>query len=204
MPLRHASAPRRDTTRRRARPPGRRGYLTDGLPRPGCRACRAGRCRHCASSPTFSPTTAMGGQVKRRVGLDGPWDIKRIIGTVPVAPDGSALSRVPANTPISGNPSTGTAKALQLGCGAADRNGWRSGLLRRFAMSRRTASSPPRATRAATARRPATDRSLVRPHPWFQLDREVQPVLDAHLLRVMTHACRRHAPGAVCMRLAPE
>ena len=34
-----------------------------------------------------------------RVGLDGPWDVKRILGTVPVEPDGSAHFRVPACTP---------------------------------------------------------------------------------------------------------
>ena len=34
------------------------------------------------------------------VGMDGPWDIRRVLGTVPVAPDGSAAFRVPANMPI--------------------------------------------------------------------------------------------------------
>ena len=33
------------------------------------------------------------------VGMDGPWDIKRVLGTVPVEADGSAQFRVPANTP---------------------------------------------------------------------------------------------------------
>ena len=32
--------------------------------------------------------------------MDGTWDVKRIWGTVPVYPDGSALFRVPANTPL--------------------------------------------------------------------------------------------------------
>ncbi|KKK40135.1 hypothetical protein LCGC14_3168900, partial [marine sediment metagenome] len=45
----------------------------------------------------------MGGQVNR-VGLDGPWDIKRVLGTVPIEPDGSAMFLVPANTPISIQP----------------------------------------------------------------------------------------------------
>ncbi len=48
------------------------------------------------------------------VGLDGPWDIKRVLGTVPVRPDGSALFRVPANTPISVQPLDAEGKALQL------------------------------------------------------------------------------------------
>ncbi len=49
-----------------------------------------------------------------RVGLDGPWDVKRILGTVPVADDGSAHFRVPANTPVSVQPLDADGKALAL------------------------------------------------------------------------------------------
>jgi hypothetical protein len=55
----------------------------------------------------------MGGQVNR-IGYDGPWDIKRIMGTVPVEADGSAMFRVPANTPISVQPLDADGKAVQL------------------------------------------------------------------------------------------
>jgi hypothetical protein len=48
------------------------------------------------------------------VGLDGPWDIKRVLGTVPVEKDGSAMFRVPANTPISVQPLDAEGKALQI------------------------------------------------------------------------------------------
>ena len=48
------------------------------------------------------------------VGMEGPWDIKRILGTVPVEDDGSALFRVPANTPISVQPLDAEGKAVQL------------------------------------------------------------------------------------------
>jgi hypothetical protein len=48
------------------------------------------------------------------VGMEGPWDIKRILGTVPVAEDGSAVFRIPANTPISVQPLDREGKALQL------------------------------------------------------------------------------------------
>ena len=40
------------------------------------------------------------------VGMDGPWDIKRVVGTVPVYEDGSAKFRIPANLPISDRKST--------------------------------------------------------------------------------------------------
>ena len=48
------------------------------------------------------------------VGMEGPWDIKRIVGTVPVEEDGSAVFRIPANTPIAVQPLDGDGKALQL------------------------------------------------------------------------------------------
>jgi hypothetical protein len=34
------------------------------------------------------------------IGIDGPWDVRRMLGTVPVEPDGSAFFRIPANTPV--------------------------------------------------------------------------------------------------------
>ncbi|MGD0898844.1 MAG: hypothetical protein ABR915_13485, partial [Thermoguttaceae bacterium] len=48
------------------------------------------------------------------VGTDGGWDVKRILGTVPIHEDGSAYFTVPANTPISVQPLDGRGKALQL------------------------------------------------------------------------------------------
>ena len=48
------------------------------------------------------------------IGMDGPWDIKRVIGTVPVHEDGSAKFSVPANTPISLQPLDEEGKAVQL------------------------------------------------------------------------------------------
>ena len=45
---------------------------------------------------------------------EGGWDIKRILGTVPVAADGSALFRVPANLPLAVQPLDEQGRALQL------------------------------------------------------------------------------------------
>ena len=47
------------------------------------------------------------------IGNDGPWDIKRVLGTVPVDPDGSVMFRVPANTPIAVHPLDAEGKSLQ-------------------------------------------------------------------------------------------
>ena len=52
--------------------------------------------------------------INQNVGVDGPWEPKRILGTVPVEPDGSAFFRVPANTPIAMHPLDADGKALQL------------------------------------------------------------------------------------------
>ena len=48
------------------------------------------------------------------IGVNGPWDIKRVLGTVPVCEDGSAKFRIPANMPISLQPLDAEGKALQL------------------------------------------------------------------------------------------
>jgi len=52
--------------------------------------------------------------INHRVGADGPWEPKQVLGTVPVEPDGSAFFRVPARTPISLQPLDESGRALQL------------------------------------------------------------------------------------------
>jgi len=47
-------------------------------------------------------------------GTESGWDAKRILGTVPVQPDGSAMFHVPANTPISLQPLDENGSSLQL------------------------------------------------------------------------------------------
>ena len=46
-------------------------------------------------------------------GIQAGWDIKRLLGTVPVEKDGSAIFKVPANTPISIQPLDGEGRAVQ-------------------------------------------------------------------------------------------
>lgn len=48
------------------------------------------------------------------IGMDGPWDIKRIVGEVNVEQDGSAMFEVPANTPLFVQPLDAEGKALQV------------------------------------------------------------------------------------------
>ena len=48
------------------------------------------------------------------LGQDGPWDVKRILGTVPVEKDGSVYFKIPANSPLALQPMDEKGQALQL------------------------------------------------------------------------------------------
>lgn len=119
----------------------------------------------------------MGGQVNR-VGLDGPWDIKRILGTVPVEPDGSAIFKVPANTPISMQPLDADGKAIAL------MRSWATAMpgevLSCVGCHESQNSVPP------SGMRMASKRAVSEIKPWYGETRgfgfieEVQPVLDKY------------------------
>jgi len=112
------------------------------------------------------------------IGMDGPWDIKRVVGTVPVEPDGSALFRVPAYTPIAVQPLDAEGKSLQLmrswftampgevlscvGCHEQQNTG---------AVNRQT---------VAARRAPSEINPWYGPVRGFSFAREVQPVLDRY------------------------
>ena len=119
----------------------------------------------------------MGGQTNR-VGLDGPWDIKRIIGTVPVEADGSAFFRVPANTPISVQPLDADGQAVQL------MRSWMTAMpgetLSCVGCHDSQNSAPPVAASLALTKPPAEITPWHGPTRGFSFVREVQPVLDRY------------------------
>lgn len=112
------------------------------------------------------------------VGMEGPWDIKRIMGTVPVADDGSAYFRVPANTPISVQPLDEEGKALQL------MRSWFTAMpgevLSCAGCHESQSSAPPARPTQAVRRLPAEIEPWYGPSRGFNFLREVQPVLDRH------------------------
>ncbi|HUT35687.1 MAG TPA: SUMF1/EgtB/PvdO family nonheme iron enzyme [Planctomycetota bacterium] len=114
------------------------------------------------------------------VGMDGPWDPKRIVGTVPVESDGSALFRVPANTPISIQPLDAEGKALQL------MRSWMTAMpgevLSCVGCHERQNSSPPARQTLAQARPPAEIEPWRGPARAFSYPREVQPVIDKYCI----------------------
>ncbi len=124
-----------------------------------------------------------------KIGFGGPWEVMRIVGTVPVEQDGSAIFRVPANTPIAVQPLDGEGKAVQL------MRSWFTAMpgeeLSCVGCHETPAETP--AGQAATA-------ALLAPRditPWygpprgFSFAREVQPVLDRYC--VGCHDGRREA-----------
>jgi formylglycine-generating enzyme required for sulfatase activity len=119
----------------------------------------------------------MGGQVNR-IGLDGPWDVKRIVGTVPVMPDGSAYFKVPANTPISIQPLDEEGKAVQL------MRSWMTAMPGEVLSC--VGCHEPQNSVSLNRRTMALDEGPAEITPWygpargFSFDREVQPVLDAY------------------------
>ena len=122
----------------------------------------------------------MGGQWDR-VGLDGPWDVRRIIGTVPVEKDGSAYFEVPPNTPLMIQPLDADGRALQL--------------MRSWVMSMPgemqtcVGCHEPLNSSTPAHRIEAVTRQPVKITPWhgpargFSFNREVQPVLDRHCVK---------------------
>jgi hypothetical protein len=108
--------------------------------------------------------------------IDGGWDVKRILGTVPVNEDGSAYFRVPANTPIAVQPINQEGMAQQV------MRSWFT------AMPGENVScvgchENRRDTLTSGTRTSAQDRRAVDITPWygpargFGFEREVQPVL---------------------------
>ena len=114
------------------------------------------------------------------LGMDGPWDIKRIMGTVPVEPDGSVLFRAPANTPISIQPLDGEGKAVQL------MRSWMTPMpgemLACAGCHERQNTSPPNRRAMALGKAPAEIEPWHGPTRGFSFHREVQPVLDRYCI----------------------
>ncbi|MBL7115353.1 MAG: SUMF1/EgtB/PvdO family nonheme iron enzyme [Kiritimatiellae bacterium] len=119
----------------------------------------------------------MGGQVNR-VGLDGPWDVKRILGTVPVESDGSAMFRVPANTPVSMQPLDSKGRAIAI------MRSWATAMPGEV-LSCVGCHEPPNTAPPLTrtkARTPVDIKPWYGPVRGFSFEREVQPILDKYCI----------------------
>jgi formylglycine-generating enzyme required for sulfatase activity len=134
----------------------------------------------------------MGGHIN--VGIDGPWDVRRILGTVPVKEDGSALFRVPAKTPIAVQPLDAEGKAMQV------MRSWMTampGETLSCVGCHESQNSVPHVRKASAALGDPVDIT-----PWygpargFSFEREVQPVLDKYCVSCHVAAAKGVAAAA--------
>jgi formylglycine-generating enzyme required for sulfatase activity len=114
------------------------------------------------------------------IGADGPWDMRRTLGTVPVNADGSALFKVPANVPIALQPLDAEGKAMQV------MRSWftaRNGEYLSCVGCHERASFTPQTLTARNLAKPAAIAPWRGPARNYEFAREVQPVLDAYCVR---------------------
>ena len=113
-----------------------------------------------------------------KIGRGGPWEVMRILGTVPVYEDGSASFRVPANTPLCVQPLDEEGRALAV------MRSWYTAMPGEKASCVGCHEQPrdvPITRFELAATRPPVDLE-----PWygpargFDFEREVQPVLDRY------------------------
>jgi len=118
----------------------------------------------------------MGGHIN--IGIDGPWDGRRIWGTVPVEADGSASFRAPANTPLSVQPLDEDGRALAV------MRSWFTAMpgevVSCIGCHDSQNHTPPNKPSLAMFRKPSEIAPWYGPPRGFSFKREVQPVLDKY------------------------
>jgi formylglycine-generating enzyme required for sulfatase activity len=117
--------------------------------------------------------------ISHRVGSDGPWEPKRVLGTLPVQPDGSVFFRVPANTPVSFQPLDAQGKALQM------MRSWTTAMPGEMVScvgchEGQNSSPLPSPIKLALGRKPVEIEPWRGPTRGFSFRHEVQPVLDKY------------------------
>lgn len=129
-------------------------------------------------SYNFSPWRQ--GGLLGTIGMDGPWDIKRILGEVDVEEDGSAIFTVPANTAIFIQPLDAEGKALQV------MRSWFTGMPGETVScigchEEKSMIAIPKRT-IASQQKPQTIKKWQGEARGFSYRHEVQPVLDKYCI----------------------
>lgn len=114
------------------------------------------------------------------IGIESSWDVKRVLGTVPVEEDGSATFRIPANVPIAIQPLDEQGRAVQL---------MRSWLVGKqgesvscFGCHENANDISPTGQTIASRTDPHELKPWYGPTRGFDFLREVQPVLDKYCI----------------------
>lgn len=114
------------------------------------------------------------------IGIEGPWDVHRILGTVDLEPDGSSAFRIPANTPIAVQPLDEDGQALQL------MRSWFVAMpgenLSCVGCHERSNEVPLVQPAMANRKPPQEIQPWYGPARGFSFNREVQPVLDRYCI----------------------
>ena len=135
-----------------------------------------------------------------KIGRAGPWEVMRILGTVPVYADGSAKFRVPANTPITLQALDAQGRAVQL------MRSWYTAMPGETTSCIGCHESPHETPKVrhdlAMSERASEIRPWYGPARGFDFAREVQPVLDQHC--VGCHDGRRLADGRSVLDLRDQ
>ncbi len=115
------------------------------------------------------------------VGVDGPWDVRQMLGTVPVNEDGSVLFEVPANVPIAIQPIDEHGAAVQ------QMRSWFTAMPGEFLSCTgchedKNSTSPVQNNAFVSKKEVAKIRPWYGPMRGFSYEREVQPVLDHYCI----------------------
>jgi formylglycine-generating enzyme required for sulfatase activity len=167
-------------------------FLADVYRGPGLKGVPRGTVKSLRVYANHYGYRGMGGHVN--VGIDGPWDVKRILGTVPVNSRGSALFTAPANLPLVVQPLDAEGKALQV------MRSWYTAMPGEFATCQ--GCHEPQSS-APGLRRPRPEGMVpAKIAPWFGpargfgFEREVQaPVLQRYCV-----SCHSGTPGRPDLR----
>lgn len=151
-------------------------YLTDIYTGQGLPAIPRGTVKKLRISEPHYAYPRMGGHID--IGIDGPWDVHRIHGTVPVNEDGSASFTVPANTPLAIQPLDSDGKAIQI------MRSWFTAMpgevLSCVGCHERQNTAAASKPMISTVKKPAQITPWMGPARGFSFKREVQPVLDKY------------------------
>ena len=163
-------------------------YLADVYAGPGLTGVPRGTVKNLRVYSLHYAYPLMGGH--KHVGVESAWDVRRVLGTVPVEEDGSASFTIPANTPIAVQPLDEEGRAVQL------MRSWFTampGEVLSCVGCHESQNSSPSVRPTVAARRAPSDIA-----PWFgeargfSFKREVQPVLDRRC--VACHAGSEEVP----------
>ncbi len=152
--------------------------LTDIYQGPGLEGVQRGTVKSLRVIEYYFGMRGMGGTLGG-LGMDGPWDVRRVLGTVPVEEDGSAHFKIPAERPVMVQPLDADGQALQT------MRSWFTGMpgerISCIGCHAGMDTAPPTRPALAASKPPVPiDATWQAPVRGFSFEREVQPVLDRH------------------------